>query len=148
MTLPVVWIAEADADLKAALAWYEDIRSELGVRFAQAVESAVEAIAENPLTAAACERERKTIGRRSTPINADENTGAIGVHQRLSAAIMIFSQLLTVAALYYRRMRFSQFSQMGPARERKRCPPSRTWNSTSSQRSRKRRAYGSVRSAG
>ena len=49
MTLPVVWIAEADADLKAALAWYEDIRSELGVRFAQAVESAVEAIAENPL---------------------------------------------------------------------------------------------------
>jgi len=34
MTLPVVWIAEADADLKAALAWSEDIRSELGVRFA------------------------------------------------------------------------------------------------------------------
>jgi plasmid stabilization system protein ParE len=49
MTLPVVWIAEADADLKAALAWYEDIRSELGVRFAQAVEAAVEAIAQNPL---------------------------------------------------------------------------------------------------
>jgi plasmid stabilization system protein ParE len=49
MTLPVVWIAEADADLKAALAWYEDIRSELGVRFALAVEAAVEAIAQNPL---------------------------------------------------------------------------------------------------
>jgi plasmid stabilization system protein ParE len=49
MTLPVVWIAEADADLKAALAWYEDIRSELGVRFALAVEAAVEAIAQNPM---------------------------------------------------------------------------------------------------
>ena len=42
MTLPVVWIPEANEDL---LAWYDNIRPELGERFARAVEVAVEAIA-------------------------------------------------------------------------------------------------------
>src|ERR1017187_1994264 len=45
-------------------------------------------------------------------------------------------------------MRFSQLSQMGPAREGKRWPPGRSWNSTSSQRRRNRRPYCSGRSAG
>jgi hypothetical protein len=34
VTRPVVWIPEADADLKEALAWYEGIHPDLGVRFA------------------------------------------------------------------------------------------------------------------
>jgi plasmid stabilization system protein ParE len=49
VTLPVVWTPEADADLGEARAWYENIRPELGARFARAVEAAVESIAENPL---------------------------------------------------------------------------------------------------
>ena len=47
MTLPVVWLPEADADLKEALAWYESIHPDLGVRFALAVDAAVEVIAES-----------------------------------------------------------------------------------------------------
>ena len=49
MTLPVVWIPEADADLKEALAWYEDIHPDLGLRFALAVDAAVAVIARSPL---------------------------------------------------------------------------------------------------
>ena len=49
MTLPVVWIPEADADLGEALGWYEDIHPDLGLRFALAVDAAVEAIAKSPL---------------------------------------------------------------------------------------------------
>ena len=30
MTLPVVWLPEADAELKHARAWYDNIRPELG----------------------------------------------------------------------------------------------------------------------
>lgn len=49
MTSPVVWLPEADAELKAALAWYDDVRSELGERFARAIDATVRAIAQNPL---------------------------------------------------------------------------------------------------
>ena len=49
MTLPVVWLPEADADLKEARAWYDNVRSELGKRFAYAVEDTVETISEGPL---------------------------------------------------------------------------------------------------
>ncbi len=42
MTLPVVWLPEASADLEEARAWYENIRPELGERFALAVERTVE----------------------------------------------------------------------------------------------------------
>ena len=49
MTLPIVWLPEADAELQEARAWYDDIRHELGERFARAVETAVEAIAQHPL---------------------------------------------------------------------------------------------------
>ena len=48
MTLSVVWIP-ADADLQEARRWYSEIRLELGERFALAVETTVNAIAENPL---------------------------------------------------------------------------------------------------
>ena len=49
MTLPLVWIPEADADLKEAFAWYESIHPDLGVRFALAVDAAVEVRARNAL---------------------------------------------------------------------------------------------------
>ena len=48
MTLPVVWIPEANADLKEVFAWYESIHPNLGVRFAPAVETVVELIARSP----------------------------------------------------------------------------------------------------
>ncbi len=37
MSVPVVWAPEADADLKEALAWYEGINPDLGVRFLMAL---------------------------------------------------------------------------------------------------------------
>jgi plasmid stabilization system protein ParE len=48
VTLPVVWLPEADADRREALAWYKDIHSDLGVRFALAVDAVVEVIARVP----------------------------------------------------------------------------------------------------
>jgi plasmid stabilization system protein ParE len=48
VTLPVVWIPEAYADLREGLAWYENIHADLGLRFAVAVEAAVEVIAQSP----------------------------------------------------------------------------------------------------
>jgi hypothetical protein len=38
VTLPVVWTPEANEDLLEARAWYDNIRTELGERFALAVE--------------------------------------------------------------------------------------------------------------
>ena len=48
MTLPV-WTPEANEDLLEARAWYDNVRPELGERFALAVEATVEAMAEHPL---------------------------------------------------------------------------------------------------
>jgi hypothetical protein len=42
--LPVVWIPESNEDLLDARAWYDNIRLQLGERFALAVEATVEAI--------------------------------------------------------------------------------------------------------
>jgi plasmid stabilization system protein ParE len=49
VTLPVVWTPEANEDLLEARAWYDNIRPELGERFALAIEATVEALAEHPL---------------------------------------------------------------------------------------------------
>jgi hypothetical protein len=49
MTLPVVWLPEAAAELKEAVAWYADIRLELGTRFAREVDETVAKIAREPL---------------------------------------------------------------------------------------------------
>jgi hypothetical protein len=49
VTLPVVWIPDANEELREARAWYDNIRPGLGERFALAVETTVEAIAEYPL---------------------------------------------------------------------------------------------------
>jgi plasmid stabilization system protein ParE len=67
VTLPVLWIPEADADLQEARRWYSDIRLELGERFALAVEATVNAIAENPLQFPVIYRERRRAGVRRFP---------------------------------------------------------------------------------
>ena len=56
MTLPVVWLPEADAELKEALARYESIRPELAQRFAEAVADTIEKVAVAPLHYAVVER--------------------------------------------------------------------------------------------
>ncbi|HEY7335970.1 MAG TPA: type II toxin-antitoxin system RelE/ParE family toxin [Bryobacteraceae bacterium] len=67
MTLPVVWLPEADADLRTAQAWYEAIRPELAIRFALAVEEAMESIAANPLGFAIVYKNRRRAGVRRFP---------------------------------------------------------------------------------
>jgi plasmid stabilization system protein ParE len=67
VTLPVVWLPEADADLKAALAWYEAIRPELATRFALAVVEAIESVAANPLGFAVLYKNRRRAGVRRFP---------------------------------------------------------------------------------
>ncbi len=67
MTLPVVWLQEADADLKDARAWYDNVRSELGERFAHAVEDTVETIAESPLQFSIVHRKLRRAGVRRFP---------------------------------------------------------------------------------
>ena len=49
VTLPVVWMPEANEDLQEARAWYDRIRPELGNRFALSVETTVDTITEHPL---------------------------------------------------------------------------------------------------
>jgi plasmid stabilization system protein ParE len=67
VTLPVVWIPEANDDLLKARAWYDDIRVKLGERFALAVEATVEAIAEHPLQFPVVYRNRRRAGVRLFP---------------------------------------------------------------------------------
>jgi plasmid stabilization system protein ParE len=67
VTLPVVWLPEADAELKEAQARYESVRPELAQRFAEAVADTVEAIAAAPLQFAVIEKERRRAGVRRFP---------------------------------------------------------------------------------
>jgi plasmid stabilization system protein ParE len=67
MTLPVVWLPEADADLKEARAWYDNVRSDLGERFAYAVEDTVETISEGPLQFPVVHRKLRRAGVRRFP---------------------------------------------------------------------------------
>jgi plasmid stabilization system protein ParE len=67
VTLPVVWIPEAAAELKDAQVWYANIRPELGERFALAVEATVEAIAEHPMQFPVVYRGRRRAGVRRFP---------------------------------------------------------------------------------
>jgi plasmid stabilization system protein ParE len=62
VTLPVVWTPEANEDLLEARAWYDNIGPDLGDRFALAVETAVEAIAEHPLQFPVVYRNRRRVG--------------------------------------------------------------------------------------
>ena len=67
MTLPVVWIPEADADLREAHAWYDRIHPDLGMRFALAVDAAVEVIAQSPLRFQVLHRDIRRVGVKRFP---------------------------------------------------------------------------------
>jgi plasmid stabilization system protein ParE len=67
VTLPVVWTPEANEDLLEARAWYDNIRAELGERFALAVEATVESIAEHPLQFPVVYRDRRRAGSGASP---------------------------------------------------------------------------------
>lgn len=67
MTLPVVWTPEANEDLLEARASYDNIRPELGERFALAVEATVEALAEHPLQFPVVYRGHRRVGVRRFP---------------------------------------------------------------------------------
>ena len=67
MTLPIVWLPEADAELKEALARYESILPELAKRFADAVADTMEKVAVAPLQYAVIEKERRRAGVRRFP---------------------------------------------------------------------------------
>jgi plasmid stabilization system protein ParE len=66
VTLPV-WTPEANEDLLEARAWYDNVRPELGERFALAVEATVEAMAEHPLQFPVVYRNRRRAGVRLFP---------------------------------------------------------------------------------
>jgi plasmid stabilization system protein ParE len=67
VTLPVVWTPDANEDLLDARGWYDNIRPELGERFALAVEATLAAIAERPLQFAVVYRNRRRAGVRRFP---------------------------------------------------------------------------------
>jgi plasmid stabilization system protein ParE len=67
VTPPVVWLPEADAELKEALAHYESVRPALAQRFAEAVVDTVQRIAEGPLNYAVVEKERRRAGVHRFP---------------------------------------------------------------------------------
>jgi hypothetical protein len=60
--LPIVWLTEAATELQEARAYYDNIRPELGERFARAVDAAIDAIAERPLQFPAVHRGRRRAG--------------------------------------------------------------------------------------
>ena len=58
---------EAEADLRDARAWYEDIRPDLGERFARVVDATIEAIARTPLQFPVVHRRTRRAGIRRFP---------------------------------------------------------------------------------
>ena len=67
MTLPVVWLPEAQAELMEAHEHYNGVRPELGERFANAVVETAEAIAVTPLRFALVDNGRRRAGVRWFP---------------------------------------------------------------------------------
>jgi plasmid stabilization system protein ParE len=67
VTLPVVWIPQANEDLLEAREWYDNMRPRLGERFALAVDATVDAIAEGPLQFQVVYRNRRRAGVRRFP---------------------------------------------------------------------------------
>lgn len=58
---------EANAELKDARLWYENIRPERGLRFARAVEATVQIIADHPFRFPVVYRHRRRAGVRRFP---------------------------------------------------------------------------------
>jgi plasmid stabilization system protein ParE len=63
----LVWLPEAQADLKQAISWYEAIRADLALRFAIAVDQTVDAISRNPFQFAVVYQNRRRAGVRRFP---------------------------------------------------------------------------------
>jgi hypothetical protein len=79
VTLPVVWIPEAHADLREARAWYQEIRPELGERFTLAVDATVGAIAKNPLQFPVVYRHGGALGYGAFPTEYSSRFKKIGL---------------------------------------------------------------------
>lgn len=67
MTLPVMWLPEANAELLEARAWYDNVGSSLGDRFALAIEATTTAITQHPLQFPIVHREIRRAGVRRFP---------------------------------------------------------------------------------
>lgn len=67
MSVPVVWLPEADAELREAPGRYESISPELGQRFVEAVVDTIEKISAEPLRFAIVEKDRRRAGIRPFP---------------------------------------------------------------------------------
>ena len=67
MKRTVVWLPEADLELKEAWVRYDGIRRELGQRFAEAVADGVDRIATTPLNYAVIEKGRRRAGIHRFP---------------------------------------------------------------------------------
>jgi plasmid stabilization system protein ParE len=48
VTVPIVWLPEAEADLRAVKSWYDERRAALGDQFVSAVGATVESISKSP----------------------------------------------------------------------------------------------------
>ena len=67
MSLPVIWSDEAKAEFYDAEQWYADISISLAEQFVQAIENAVQIIAEFPLRFPVVYRARRRAGVRRFP---------------------------------------------------------------------------------
>jgi plasmid stabilization system protein ParE len=65
--LPVVWLPEAETDLRAAKSWYDDLRSALGGQFVSAVGATVESISKSPRRLPTVYRSRRRARVRRFP---------------------------------------------------------------------------------
>jgi plasmid stabilization system protein ParE len=67
VSLPVIWSDEAKAEFYKAEQWYADIGVHLSERFVEAIENAVQLIAEYPLRSPVVYRERRRAGVQRFP---------------------------------------------------------------------------------
>jgi len=67
VSLPVVWIPEAAAELEEAANHYAEIRPELALRFALAVDEAVESLADAPTLFAIVKKRLRRAGVKRFP---------------------------------------------------------------------------------
>lgn len=67
MSLPVVWLPEAAAELEDAANYYAEIRPELALRFALAVDEAVESLADAPMVFAVVKNGLRRAGVKRFP---------------------------------------------------------------------------------
>jgi plasmid stabilization system protein ParE len=67
VTPSVVWLPEAEADLRDAVAWYRNVSEDLAEQFVLAIDATVEALKESPLRFPVIYRNRQRAGVRRFP---------------------------------------------------------------------------------